>query len=101
MRKLMIATLALASVAGLSACSDKTQDSAATTAESAGDDVEGAAASAGDAVEAGADSVGEAAKDGAQAVGDTAEDAATTTEAERAKAEADVQDESVEKAKAD
>lgn len=97
MRRIMMAAFTAAAALGLSACSEKTQDNAAQTAESAGDDVQAAGAAAGDAAADGANAVGNAADRAAAStdeMGDKAEDA-------RANVEADAHNESVAEAKKD
>ena len=90
MRKFAIIALAATAGLGLAACSEKTQENAENTMESAGQDISTAATVAGDAVEA-----------GASAAGDAAEKAADTAKQKAAEAEADAQNEPVSKTKAD
>jgi len=90
MRSSMLVALPIVLALGLGACSNKTENAAEKAADSAGNDIERAADKAGDAIEEGADKVGSVVKN----AGDKAEDT-------RAKTEADMQDESVSKAKKD
>ena len=90
MRKFAIIALAMTVSLGLAACSEKTQENAENTMESAGQDISAAATVAGDAVEA-----------GASAAGDAAEKAADTAKQKAAEAEADAQNEPVSKTKTD
>jgi hypothetical protein len=108
MRKTIIIASALAASLTLAACSEKTQDAAEQTADSAGQDVAGAANAVGEVAETGAAAVGDAAREGAAAVGEAADKAAAATdelgakvEDGRAKAEADLHNESVSEAKRD
>jgi hypothetical protein len=93
MRK--IALLAAAGAAlSLAACSEKTQDAAATTADSAAADTAANAEAAGDAVT-------DAATTAADSVDAAAHNAATTAENEAAKVEAEAQGTTVQDAKKD
>jgi hypothetical protein len=81
----------------LAACSERTQDAAETTAESAGNDAAAAGAAAGDAVEEGAAAVGNAADKAAA----TTDELGNKAEQERAEVEAEAHNESVSEAKKD
>ena len=65
MKRLLTATLAAATLAGLSACSEQTQDDAARTADLAGEDIEANAAVVGEALEDGAKKAAGAVSEGA------------------------------------
>ena len=108
MRKSILLAAGVAAILGLSACSEKTQDSAEQTANAAGDDIEAAGAAAGNAVEDGANAVGNAAEDAASEVGKAADKAAAETDElgdktknAAARVEADAHNESVTEAKND
>ncbi|WP_232308173.1 hypothetical protein [Tsuneonella dongtanensis] len=90
MRKIILAAAAGAAALTLSACSEKTEDAAAETADAAMADAEANADAAGEAVDGAADATAEAAGDAA----------AATTEAAAA-AEGEMQDETAAEAKAD
>lgn len=108
MRTTLFFPLALAATVGLSACSEKAQDSAAETADAVGDDAAKAGAAIGNAAEKGADAAADAASDAGNAIGNAADKAAAETDelgekAENAGAriEADAHNESVTEAKRD
>ena len=65
MKRLLIATTAAATLLGLAACSEQTQDDAARTADLAGDDIEANAAVVGEALEDGAKKAAGAVSEGA------------------------------------
>jgi hypothetical protein len=90
MRKIALFAVAAGAALSLAACSEKTEDAAATAVDSAAADTEANAEAAGDAVAGAAADVDAA-----------AENAAAEAEGEAAEVEADAQDETVEEAKAD
>ncbi|GAA4759836.1 hypothetical protein [Novosphingobium ginsenosidimutans] len=90
MRKIALITAVAAAALGLAACSEKTQDAAGTTAESAANDV----ATGVDKAAAATDELGDKAANAANK-------AAANVEQERAEAEADLHNESVKEAKND
>jgi hypothetical protein len=94
MRKIILAAAAGAAALTLSACSEKTEDAAATTADSAAADTAANADAMGEAVDNAADNTAAVAADAADTTAAAATDAA-------AAAEANVQGESTEEAKAD
>ena len=107
MRRLIFVGLAVAGL-GLAACSERTQDNAENTVDSAGQDVARTADQAGEAAEAGVNAAGNAAREGAAAVGEAADKAAAQTdelgrkaENAAADAEADLHNESRAEAKRD
>ena len=65
MKRLFIATAAAATLAGLAACSEQTQEDASRTADLAGDDIEANAAVVGEALEDGAKKAAGAVSEGA------------------------------------
>ena len=97
MRKIAYCAALVAAACGLAACSEKTQDAAETTANSAGNDVEAAGAAVGNAAERGAAAVGEAADSAAASTDELGDNIAQ----ERAEVEADAHNESVAEAKKD
>ncbi len=90
MRKIALFAAAAGAALTLAACSEKTEDAAATTADSIAADTEANMEAAGDAVAEGAAAATDAAATGAAAATDAA-----------AAAEAEVQGESTEEAKVD
>jgi len=90
MRKFALIAVAMTAGLGLAACSEKTQDNAAETADSASTDAANMADSAGDAI-----------SDAATDVGQAASDAGAAAKEGAAKVESDVQNEPVEKSKQD
>ena len=90
MRKIALISAAAAAALGLAACSEKTQDAASNTAESAANDV----ATGVDKAAAATDELGDKAANAASS-------AAANVEQERAEAEADLHNESVKEAKKD
>ena len=107
MRRLTLIALAAAGL-GLSACSERTQESAENTVDSAGQDVAATAEEAGNAAEAGVNAAGNAVEEGAAAVGEAADKAAAETDElgdkaanAAAGAEADLHNESRAEAKRD
>lgn len=107
MRRLILVGLVAAGL-GLSACSERTQDNAENTVDSAGQDIAKTADRAGNAAEAGANAAGNAAREGAAAVGEAADKAAAETDELGRKAgnaaadvEADLHNESRAEAKRD
>lgn len=107
MRRIILLGLAAAGL-GLSACSERTQDNAENTVDSAGQDIAKSADRAGKAAETGVAAAGNAARAGAAAVGDAADKAAAETDELGRKAgnaaadvEADLHNESRSEAKRD
>jgi hypothetical protein len=94
MRKIILAAIAGAAALTLSACSEKTEDAAATTADSAAADTAANADAMGEAVDATATDAAATASDAAATASAAATDAAATTEAA-------AQGESTDAAKAD
>ena len=90
MRKIALISAVAAAAIGLSACSEKTQDAASNTAESAANDV----ATGVDKAAAATDELGDKAANAANT-------AAANVEQERAEVEADLHNESVKEAKND
>lgn len=108
MRKSIIFTIIAASGLVLSACSQKTEDAAETTADSAAADVAGAADAAGNAAAGAADAAGNAAEAAATNAGKAVDNAAAATDEMGAKVgnkaaevEASAHNESVSEAKRD
>ena len=108
MRKAMIVAVFAVALPGLGACSQEKQDSARDTARAAGADIRDQtsdlrhqATKAAGAISAGADAAGVAIKQGAHDVGAAARKGAREADDQRAKAEAGIQGESVDKAKQD
>jgi hypothetical protein len=90
MRKIALFAAVAGAALSLAACSEKTEDAAATAVDSAAADTE-----------ANAEAAGAAVTDAASDVDAAAENAAATAEGEAAEVEADAQDETVGEAKAD
>ena len=65
MKRPLTAAIAIASIAGLSACSEQTQEDASRTADLAGDDIEANAAVVGEVLEEGAKEAAGAVSEGA------------------------------------
>jgi hypothetical protein len=101
MRKFTLFAAAAATALTLSACSEKTQDSAATTAESAGNDVANAADQAAAATDELGSKAAAAVDDAAAKTDEMADKAAAKTKQEAAEAEASLHNESVAEAKKD
>ena len=77
MRTPIFAGLAILAAAGLSACSEKTQDNLEQTGDSIGNDMSRAADDAGAAIDNGLDDAGQAIDSGADRVGAAADEAAS------------------------
>ncbi|MCX7282991.1 MAG: entericidin EcnAB [Novosphingobium sp.] len=101
MRKLILIAATAASAFALTACSEKTQDAAGATAESAGDDVANAADKAAAATDELGDKAANAVDNAAAATDEMADKAAAKTKQEAAEAEASLHNESVAEAKKD
>ncbi|MFY7835374.1 MAG: hypothetical protein ACOVQ0_03720 [Novosphingobium sp.] len=101
MRKFTLIAAAAASALALSACSEKTQDAAETTAESAGNDVANAADKAAAATDELGDKAAKAVDDAAAKTDEMADKAAAGAKQEAAEAEASLHNESVAEAKKD
>src|SRR3990167_4113760 len=101
MSKFTILAAAAATALTLSACSEKTQEAAETTAESAGNDVANAADNAAAATDELGDKAAAAVDNAAAKTDEMADKAAAATKQEAAEAEASLHNESVAEAKKD
>lgn len=101
MRKISLFAATAATALTLSACSEKTQDAAETTAESAGNDVANAADKAAAATDELGDKAANAVDNAAAATDEMADKAAANVKQSAAEAEASLHNESVAEAKRD
>ncbi|MDX3900377.1 MAG: hypothetical protein QHC40_07705 [Sphingobium sp.] len=90
MRHALLAGAAALAIAGLSACSEKTQENIEKTGDSIGNDVSGSLESAGDRIGAGLNDAGQAIDQTGDRVGTAADEAAADAERETRKARDDV-----------
>lgn len=90
MRLSILATAAVLSLAGLSACSQKTQDSVENAGSSIGNDLDSAIDRAGDKIDNGLDHAGRVIDGQADRIGTAAENATREAEREAADARHDV-----------
>ncbi len=89
MRTSILAVAAVLSIAGLSACSEKTQDNMEKTGASMSNDVSGAVDHAGDKIDNGLDHAGAAIDRGADKIGAATDEAAADAKREGREAKQD------------